>query len=168
MIRKSAWAPPMRGASSTVCSLIPCAAVLVLLPPSEGKRPPATGRPLDLGELAFPALTDRRVRALAALQRLARGPRTRALRELGLSPAQAGDLERDASLSDSPAAPAGEVYTGVLYQHLDLATLTPGALARAPEHVVVASALWGVIALDDRIPAYRLSIGARLPGLRAA
>jgi cytoplasmic iron level regulating protein YaaA (DUF328/UPF0246 family) len=31
--------------------------------------------------------------------------------------------------------------------------------------VLVASALWGVVALGDHIPAYRLSIGARLPAL---
>lgn len=31
--------------------------------------------------------------------------------------------------------------------------------------MLVASALWGVVALDDRIPAYRLSIGARIPSL---
>jgi cytoplasmic iron level regulating protein YaaA (DUF328/UPF0246 family) len=53
----------------------------------------------------------------------------------------------------------------VLFQHLDLATLSAAALARAREQVLVASALWGVVALEDRIPAYRLSIGARLPAL---
>ncbi len=54
-----------------------------------------------------------------------------------------------------------------MFQHLDLATLSPAALARAREQVLVASALWGVVALEDRIPAYRLSIGARLPALDA-
>ena len=33
--------------------------------------------------------------------------------------------------------------------------------------MLVASALWGVVRLTDRIPAYRLSIGARLPRLPA-
>ena len=28
--------------------------------------------------------------------------------------------------------------------------------------MLIASALWGVVAPDDRIPAYRLSIGARV------
>ncbi len=141
--------------------------MLVLLPPSEGKRAPEAGAPVDLAAPTFPELTARRERALAALERLARGPRARALRELGLTKTQAGELERDATLSTAPAAPAGEVYTGVLYQHLDLPTLPPAALARARERVLVASALWGVVALDDRIPAYRLSIGANIPALRA-
>ena len=141
--------------------------MLVLLPPSEGKRAPASGAPVDLDALTFPALGPARERALSALVRLAGGPRRKALTALRLSPGQAAELDRDAGLREAPAAPAGEVYTGVLYQHLELATLSPAALARGREHVLVASALWGVVALDDRIPAYRLSMGARLPSLRA-
>jgi cytoplasmic iron level regulating protein YaaA (DUF328/UPF0246 family) len=139
--------------------------VLVLLPPSEGKRAPAAGAAVDLASLAFPALTARREKALRALVKLAGGNRRRALAHLGLSAGQASEVDRDAALVSAPAAPAGEVYTGVLFQHLDLATLSPEALARAREQVLVASALWGVVALHDRIPAYRLSISARLPAL---
>jgi uncharacterized protein len=139
--------------------------VLVLLPPSEGKRAPDAGAPVDLATLTFPALTERREKALRALVKLANGNRRRAVEHLGLSAGQAAEVDRDAALHTAPAAPAGEVYTGVLFQHLDLATLTPAAVARAHEHVLVASALWGVVGLDDRIPAYRLSIGARLPAL---
>jgi cytoplasmic iron level regulating protein YaaA (DUF328/UPF0246 family) len=140
---------------------------LVLLPPSEGKRAPEEGAPVDLGALAFaPQLTRPREKALAALVKLAGGrQRGRALGLLGLTEGQAGELDRDAALLDAPAAPAAEVYTGVLYQHLDLASLPAAARARAHERVLVASALWGVVALDDAIPAYRLSIGARLPAL---
>ena len=56
----------------------------------------------------------------------------------------------------APAAPAHEVYSGVLYEHLGLGTL-PG------ENVLIASALWGFVRPSDRIPAYRLSMGATLP-----
>lgn len=139
--------------------------MLVLLPPSEGKRAPGVGAPIDLATLTLPALTQRREKALRALVRMAGGSRRRAVENLGLSAGQASEVDRDAALLTAPAAPAGEVYTGVLFQHLDLPTLTPAALARAREQVLVASALWGVVALDDRIPAYRLSIGARIPAL---
>jgi cytoplasmic iron level regulating protein YaaA (DUF328/UPF0246 family) len=140
--------------------------VLVLLPPSEGKRAPDAGAPVDLAALSFPELTERREKALRSLVKLASGAnRKRALEHLGLSAGQAAELDRDAQLPTAPAAPAGEVYTGVLFQHLDLPTLTPAQVARAHEHVLVASALWGVVSLDDRIPAYRLSIGARIPAL---
>jgi len=139
--------------------------VLVLLPPSEGKRAAEAGAPVDLDALTFPALAPARTKALAALLKLARGQRKRAIAMLGITAAQAGEVDRDAVLDTAPAAPAGEVYTGVLFQHLDLATLPADALERAREQVLVASALWGVVALDDRIPAYRLSMGARLPAL---
>jgi cytoplasmic iron level regulating protein YaaA (DUF328/UPF0246 family) len=144
--------------------------VLVLLPPSEGKRAPERGAPVDLGALAFAEeLTRAREKALDALVRLASGKqRNRALGLLGLTPGLADELDRDAALRTAPAGPAGEVYTGVLYQHLDLSSLSDAAVARARERVLVASALWGVVALDDRIPAYRLSIGARLPSLTKA
>jgi cytoplasmic iron level regulating protein YaaA (DUF328/UPF0246 family) len=142
--------------------------VLVLLPPSEGKRAPSAGAPVDLGALAFAdEVGARRAKALAALVKLAGGNRKRALGHLGLTPGLSAEVDRDAALLDAPAAPAGEVYVGVLFQHLDLATLSPAARARAREQVLVASALWGVVALEDRIPAYRLSIGARLPALRS-
>jgi cytoplasmic iron level regulating protein YaaA (DUF328/UPF0246 family) len=139
--------------------------VLVLLPPSEGKRAADGGDPVDLDALTFPALRPARAKALAALTKLARGQRKRAITMLGISAGQADEVDRDAVLDTAPAAPAGEVYTGVLFQHLDLATLPAAALERAREQVLVASALWGVVALDDRIPAYRLSMGARLPAL---
>jgi uncharacterized protein len=138
-----------------------CAAVLVLLPPSEGKTAPVTGAPLDLAALCYPELTATRERVLAALVKLSGGRPARALAALGLSDGQAGELERNAALRSAPAAPAAEVYTGVLYERLRLPELTAGPRAR----VLIASALWGVVRPDDRIPAYRLSMTASLPRL---
>jgi cytoplasmic iron level regulating protein YaaA (DUF328/UPF0246 family) len=139
--------------------------VLVLLPPSEGKRAPESGAPVDVASLTFPELRERREKALRALVRMASGNRRRALENLGLGAGLATEVDRDAALLDAPAGPAGEVYTGVLFQHLDLASLPAAALERARSSVLVASALWGVVAVDDRIPAYRLSIGSRIPAL---
>jgi len=142
------------------------AAVLVLLPPSEGKSAPAADAahpPVDLDALIHPELTDRRVKLIGLLDRLARGPRKKALTALGLSAGQSAEVDKDLDLLAAPAAPAAEVYTGVLYQHLDLASLAPGARARAAERLLIGSALWGVVRLEDRIPAYRLSMNGRLP-----
>ena len=143
--------------------------MLILLAPSEGKSSAASGPPLDLAALSHAAaLTATRTRVLDALIRLSGArSRKRALDALGLSKGQAGELERNAALLHAPTAPAAEVYTGVLYQHLALAELGKRARARAGDSVLVASALFGVVALDDRIPAYRLSMGATLPALRA-
>jgi cytoplasmic iron level regulating protein YaaA (DUF328/UPF0246 family) len=134
--------------------------MLVLLPPSEGKSAPAKGAPVDLAELAFAAeLTERRQKLLAALEALERVSVKRALAMLGLSPSQAGEIAVDVALRDAPAAPAAEVYSGVLYDHLRLA----GLPVRARKQVLIASALWGAVRPQDRIPYYRLSAKARLP-----
>lgn len=135
--------------------------MLVLLPPSEGKTAPETGEPVDLASLAFGDLTERRERLLDTLTKLSSGSRRRALEALGLSERQAGELERNEHLLEAPAAPAAEVYTGVLYERLRL----PDLPARSRERVLIASALWGFVRPDDRIPAYRLSMGAKLPRL---
>jgi cytoplasmic iron level regulating protein YaaA (DUF328/UPF0246 family) len=133
--------------------------MLVLLPPSEGKSAPATGAPVDLAELAFAAeLTERRQKLLAALEALDRVSVKRAVAMLGLSPGQAGEIAVDIALRGAPAAAAAEVYSGVLYDHLGLAKLP----ARARKRVLIASALWGVVRPQDRIPYYRLSAKAKL------
>ena len=133
--------------------------MLVLLPPSEGKTAPATGPPVDLADLSFPALTKPRERILNALIRVSGGREATALKALDLSKGQAGELALNQGLRAAPTAPAAEIYTGVLFERLRLGEAGPDAR----ERVLIASALWGVVRPDDRIPAYRLSIGARLP-----
>ena len=138
--------------------------MIVLLAPSEGKTAPALGAaPLDLDALAFPELTPMRLDLIARVEKLTTVAPKRALAALGLKPGQASELDRNRDLLHAPAAPAAEVYTGVLYQHLDLPSSPPLVLRRAHERLYVASALWGVLRIGDRIPAYRLSIGASLP-----
>jgi hypothetical protein len=138
--------------------------MLVLLPPSEGKTDaPDDAPPVELDSLVHPELNPLREKLVGKLTKLATVSEKRALAALGLSAKQAPELARNADLLAAPAAPAADVYTGVLYQYLDLASLSPSARKRAAERLLVASALWGVVRLEDRIPAYRLSIGARLP-----
>ena len=136
--------------------------MLILLPPSEGKTAPAGGAPVDLAALAYAEeLREQREGLLAALAGLAKLPAKKAIEQLAISPGQVGEIEVDAHLREAPAGPAAEVYTGVLYDRLGL----PGLSARARSRVLIASALWGVIGPDDRIPYYRLSAKARLKGI---
>jgi cytoplasmic iron level regulating protein YaaA (DUF328/UPF0246 family) len=46
--------------------------------------------------------------------------------------------------------------------------LPPAARRRADEHLLIVSALWGVLRPGDRIPSYRCPAAARLPGLESA
>ena len=139
--------------------------MLVLLPPSEGKTPATRGRPLDLETLSFPALTATRERVLDALVALARLDPQRALTVLGLSARQLDEVARDAGLETAPTAAASRVYSGVLYEALDLSSLDAPARRRATRQLVVSSALFGALRVGDRIPAYRLSGDTTLPGL---
>lgn len=84
---------------------------------------------------------------------------------LGISPGQIGEVTRNAGLRTAPAARAADVYTGVLYEALDAASLDDAAAKRLKRHVVVFSALWGMVRLEDRIPAYRCPAGINLPGV---
>ena len=133
--------------------------MLILLPPSEGKAAPAKGAPLDLGSLVYAdQLGERREALLDALEKLAKGPRKAAVKKLGVSAGQAGEVDVDGALRAAPTAPAAAVYTGVLYDRLGL----PGLPAAARKRVLIASALWGVVHPEDRIPYYRFSAKARL------
>jgi len=109
--------------------------MLVLLPPSEGKTEPEAGAPVDLGALAFAEQLGERRQEL--LDAL------------------------DPGLREAPVAPAAAVYTGVLFKRVEL----PKLPAKARRRVLIASALWGVVRPDDRIPYYRLPPKEKLKGI---
>ncbi|MGA3564339.1 peroxide stress protein YaaA [Melissospora conviva] len=138
--------------------------MLILLPPSEGKTA-GTEAPLDWEQLSLPALNPARERVLDTLVTLCGDDPDRARQVLGLTPGQGCEVTRNAGLRTAPTGAASEIYTGVLYEALDLASLEVGARKLADESVLVGSGLWGMVRLTDRIPAYRCAIGVRLPGL---
>lgn len=137
--------------------------MLVLLPPSETKAAGGDGPPLDLDALSYPELTPTRRKLVDAVSSLA-ADLPASLAALGLSERQAGEVERNAELLDSPTAPALERYTGVLFDALDIGSLGADQRTRADSRLAVASALFGLVRGTDRIPAYRLSAGSSLPG----
>ena len=140
--------------------------MLILLPPSEGKTPAGAGDPVDPAALWLPALAAARRRVLTRLVAMCRRTSARSvaesLRTLRLSDGQRDEIARNAGLATAAAAPAGQIYTGVLYEALDANGLAADARAWLDETVVVFSGLWGVVRLADRIPAYRCSVGVTL------
>ncbi len=139
--------------------------MLILVPPSEGKSHPRRGPSLNLDELSFPDLTPTRERVLSALGDLCSHSPVEAARVLGLGPTQAEYVESNTALRRSPCAHAIRVYSGVLFDALDYATLSAQARRRAQSRVAISSGLWGLVRLTDRIPGYRLSGSVALPGV---
>ncbi|ARP69978.1 peroxide stress protein YaaA [Streptomyces pluripotens] len=141
--------------------------MLVLLPPSEGKANPDEGAPLKPGSLSLPGLTGAREAVLTELVELCAGDQEKAREVLGLSEGLRGEVAKNAGLPTAGTRPAGEIYTGVLYDALGLATLDAAARRRAEDALLVFSGLWGAVRVSDRIPSYRCSMGVKLPGIGA-
>jgi uncharacterized protein len=135
--------------------------VLILLPPSEGKTPADRGDAVDWDSLSFPGLNSYRAKVLEALGTVS--AHQDALTLLGVGASLRADVERNTRLHAEPAAPAHQVYSGVLYDALGYDSLTPVQRKKAEASVLVVSALWGAIRFGDRVPAYRLSMGTALP-----
>ncbi|MEU5824162.1 peroxide stress protein YaaA [Streptomyces sp. NPDC047803] len=141
--------------------------MLVLLPPSEGKAASGRGAPLKPESLSLPGLAGARGEVLDALVELCVADEEKAREVLGLSEGLRGEIAKNAELRTAGARPAGELYTGVLYDALGLGSLDASARRLAGKSLLVFSGLWGAVRVGDRIPPYRCSMGVKLPGLGA-
>ena len=130
---------------------------MILLPPSEGKTDGTNKKVLNLKKLSFPQLTSHREELLAAVISMAKGPAAKTRSILSISAKQDFEIARDQQLATAPTGPAWSVYTGVLYDAIGIATLSPAAKAKFEKDNFVVSALFGLINASDVIPAYRLS-----------
>jgi cytoplasmic iron level regulating protein YaaA (DUF328/UPF0246 family) len=138
--------------------------ILILLPPSEGKAAggnadqswnPASGTFSE-------TLQDKCLTVVKALKKLRGG-------DAALLGVKGEHLERarrvNASLIGSPSLPAWQRYTGVVWDHLDLASMSATERRRAVSSLAVVSALTGLVMASDPLPDYRLKMGARLDSI---
>lgn len=138
--------------------------VYVLLPPSERKQLGGNGPVLDLNRLSFPTLHPIRSHLVTAVRLLAADlPASRAA--LKVSPNQDSEIRWNEALLRGPTMPALSRYAGVLYAALNMPELSRAQVSRAQHKSVITSALFGLLTGADKIPAYRLSAGSRVPGL---
>lgn len=133
--------------------------MIVLLPPSEGKAPGGRGTwTPDRG--AFASLApERRAVVEAALVAVESGANV-----FGAHGALAERAEaalRDVAAGRASARPAWQRFTGVVWEHLDAASLPPDVRRR----LVVPNAQLGLVRGDDPVPDFRLKFGISLPGL---
>ena len=137
---------------------------VVLLPPSQGKADGGRGRPWETAPKAFPELTDERRRVRDAVRRaIAEGDAERLLGARG--PHLAAALADWDALDEAGTLPAARRYRGVVWEALAVDALSPAARRRLNARVLVPSGLWGLLAARDAVPAYRLAMGASVPGL---
>ncbi len=138
--------------------------MLILLPPSETKRPGGDGPPLRIPALALPSLGPEREATVDALVALS-ADEDEAARVLKLSVRQRGDIAANAALRDGQTLPAVDRYTGVLFDALDAPSLDRRARTWLGAHVMIHSAPFGPVGALDPVPAYRLAANTALPGL---
>ena len=140
--------------------------VLILLPPSEGKSAPRRGKPLDLADPRLPR-PDRRPgagprRAGRALRgrpgRRREDPRHRQ------HPARPGRAQPARCGPRRPRGPTRSTPASCTTPSTSPRS-RPAAKRRATARLAVTSSLFGLVRPGDRIPAYRLSGDATLPGL---
>lgn len=138
--------------------------MLIIVPPSESKRAPEVhGKPVDLEGLSFPELSNMRREVLEAVMATSAEPD--AFTRLHARPSLAREVVRNTWLSEVPAMPVLDVYTGPLHEGLNAASWSPAASGRAAQSVVVVSPVWGALRPSDRIPPYRVHVCARLVGI---
>ena len=139
-------------------------APVILLPPSEGKAEGGTGPEVQISELSFPQLGDTRNAVRSALAAGMKSDEAARSKLLGVKAgALASATAANRALLTSPTMPAIERYTGVLYDALDVGSLSARDRRRLTDQVLIFSGLWGVVRPDDLIPEYKLKMGATLP-----
>jgi len=137
--------------------------VLILLPPSETKTGRVRGRPADPARISFPELAATRAKVAEALAMVSARPDAPAL--LGVSANLCADIAYNTRLGSAPAVSVGDLYSGVLYDALDLRSMDTATRRRANRWLVVVSALFGALRLADKVPPYRLSMSVNLGDL---
>lgn len=132
----------------------------ILLPPSEGKSPGGRTPKWSAGSGSFGRELGGSRRLIIKSLATSNGGDSR---NLGVSGAHL-DRARYANthLEGAPTLPAWQRYTGVVWDHLDPASLSASSLRRAQESIIIFSGLLGLVAFSDPIPDYKLKMGASL------
>jgi cytoplasmic iron level regulating protein YaaA (DUF328/UPF0246 family) len=135
-------------------------AFVILLPPSEGKADGGeNGTSWSPHSGAFgKELGDFRTEIAQTLAK-AKGGSAALLGVSGKHLARAQAANK--ALVGAATLPAWQRYTGVVWDHLDLGSLTAAKRKPLVNRIVVPSGLAGLVRADDPLPDYRLKMGAR-------
>jgi len=135
--------------------------LIILLPPSEGKAESGkTGTRFTETSGTFgKSLGKQRREVVAALKQVRGGsPKLLGVSGAHLTRAQQANL----AVHGAKTLPASQRYTGVVWDHLDLASLPLATQKIAAKNIIIISGLLGLVTAGDPTPDYRLKIGASL------
>lgn len=135
---------------------------LVLLPPSRGITTDGDGPPWRETHLADGPSGAVRRKVIAAARKVRSGDLAAMV---GAASAVTEAREHLRDIHKAATTPAIERYQGVVYDHLDAATLSTAARRRADVNVGIVSAVFGLVRGGDPVPPYRLLMLADLPSL---
>ena len=136
--------------------------MLLLLPPSETKRIGGSNLTIEQVHLSYGQLNEARDLVLEDLLKLCK-KKDLAAKVLKLSKKQLGEIDFNLGIKTAPTMPAYQRYEGTLYKAIDVTSFGPHEVEQMRTHVLMQSALFGLISATDRIPWYRLSAGTVLP-----
>ena len=136
--------------------------MLLLLPPSETKRIGGSNLTIEQVHLSYGQLNEARDLVLEDLLKLCK-KKDLAAKVLKLSKKQLGEIDFNLAIKTAPTMPAYQRYEGTLYKAIDVESFSSHEVEQMRAHVLMQSALFGLISATDRIPWYRLSAGTVLP-----
>lgn len=135
-------------------------AFVILLPPSEGKADGGQrGTSWDPHSGIFGDGLGSFRADVAATLASSKGGSATLLGVSGKHLARAQSANR--ALIGAPTLPAWQRYTGVVWDHLDLARVPVAKRKTMLGRIVIPSGLAGLVRADDPLPDYRLKMGAR-------
>ena len=137
---------------------------VILLPPTEGKAVGGqTDSPWKPDSGSFGTSLGAHRSELMAHLKKSKGGDQKLLGVSGAHLTRAQDANMH--LMNAPSLPAWQRYTGVVWDHLDLTSLTAAQRNSFVKRIYVPSGLAGLVRADDPLPDYRLKMGARLSSI---
>lgn len=143
---------------------------IILLPPSEGKsdsidpkNPSWDSVRNDSKYIHFSELNKKRLELIKSLQKYAKSADDKELEELFELKGKNLDkaVAATSNLLISPTMPAYRLYTGVVYDNINIGSLSGAKLNGLATQTYVISGLWGLVRLSDHLPDYKLKISSR-------
>ena len=134
----------------------------ILIPPSEGKNPSSDKEYFSLDSLSYDFLNKKRSQIIDYLcnNNLSK---EKYVKILGISSQNFEKINMiNSKIKTSQVLSSISRYTGVLYDYLDYSSLDETTKSLFNDSIIIFSGLFGLLRPLDKIPDYKLKMGAKL------